>query len=94
MYNAVIDCGPLTVDGVEVVTDNTTFGSVAKFACKLGYELIGQSESICTDKGTWTDPFPTCTGTTHLVVITLRSSHSIVLLLLACSYRLWKPDCL
>ena len=94
MYNAVIDCGPLTVDGVDVDTDNTTFGSAAKFACKLGYEHTGQSESICTDKGTWTDPFPTCTGTTHLVVITIRSSYSIVLVLLTCSYRLWKPDCL
>jgi hypothetical protein len=58
------DCGPLAVQGVRVVAENTTFGSSARFFCNVGYQIQGQPTSNCTSNGTWTRPFPKCTSRT------------------------------
>ena len=43
------------------VTSNGTYvTSVAEFTCDFGFELIGDTQRICQDDGTWTNMVPRC----------------------------------
>ena len=59
-------------------------GSTVRFACNSGYSLSGSEIITCQGTGTWSSPFPTCTGESDMCIIlgynfvTLFSSKIII----------------
>ena len=47
-------------DGTVTLTNGTTYLSKATFICNIGYDLIGNSESMCQASGTWSKTDTTC----------------------------------
>lgn len=45
---------------VTLTNQARTSGTVATYACDEGYELFGDSSSVCTDKGKWSGDLPYC----------------------------------
>ncbi|XP_050014365.1 P-selectin [Alexandromys fortis] len=43
-----------------------SIGSICRFSCNKGYELVGSTSVECTVSGRWSSPPPTCTGVTSL----------------------------
>ena len=41
---------------------NDSFNSTCAFSCEEGFELSGQSVTICDHAGRWTAEVPTCSG--------------------------------
>ena len=39
---------------------NYTFGVVVYFVCDDGFDVVGPTENLCLDDGTWDAPFPRC----------------------------------
>ena len=64
---AVIDCGPLSdpVNGMVLVSLDTTLGATARYDCIPGYKLTGLSGDVrfCTVTGEWSETDPTCERT-------------------------------
>eukprot|EP00731_Ephydatia_muelleri_P030228 Em0021g751a len=58
-----VDCGTLTtpVQGTVSLTA-TTVGSVAVYACNLGFTLSGDATRICQATGMWSGQQPTCSS--------------------------------
>jgi hypothetical protein len=60
----VIDCGPLSdpVNGMVLVSLDTTLGATARYDCIPGYKLTGLSGDVrfCTVTGEWSETDPTC----------------------------------
>lgn len=55
------DCGEITYpqNGSVIMNLGSTFGQIARYSCKKGFNLIGNEFSICTANGTWTKA-PVC----------------------------------
>lgn len=46
---------------VMVESDNTVaVGTVIKYSCSVGYEMVGSTELVCQPSGEWNGPVPTC----------------------------------
>ena len=43
-------------------TSTYPVGSTVRFTCNPGYTLSGSASTTCQTGGTWSAPFPTCTG--------------------------------
>ncbi|XP_041379085.1 sushi, von Willebrand factor type A, EGF and pentraxin domain-containing protein 1-like, partial [Gigantopelta aegis] len=58
-----IDCGaPSTILGSSVTSVDTTYQSVADYACSTGYVYVsGSNTSSCQANGQWSDPALICT---------------------------------
>ena len=62
----VVDCGDLPVPpfkpgGLSLTVSNTVYNSTAQYSCtQVGYELIGNSQRVCTSNGTWGGTTPYC----------------------------------
>ena len=63
MSSSLVDCGTLTtpVQGTVSLTA-TTVGSVAVYACNLGFTLSGDATRICQATGMWSGQQPTCSS--------------------------------
>jgi hypothetical protein len=60
-----ITCTPAPtnpMDGTVSLSQGTTFGSVASYACSQGYRLQGGATRTCGDQG-WSGSAPTCVAT-------------------------------
>ena len=57
---------PVAPTNGRIVTSTTSqiyqVGSTARFTCNLGYTLSGSASITCQTGGTWSSPYPTCTG--------------------------------
>ncbi|XP_033752643.1 MAM and LDL-receptor class A domain-containing protein 1-like [Pecten maximus] len=51
---------PGTLKNGGISKDDLTIGSKITYKCNDGFALIGPSERICTDNGTWTGDTPVC----------------------------------
>ncbi len=50
-------------NGTVVLSGNvTSMGSVAEYACKSGFRIVGSAVRHCTESGTWTPAAPSCYG--------------------------------
>ena len=58
----IVDCGNATTpaNATVTLTNGTTYLSKATFKCNIGYDLIGNSESMCQASGTWSKTDTTC----------------------------------
>ena len=62
----MVDCGDLPVHpsqpgGLSLTVSNTVYNSTAQYSCaQVGYELIGNSQRVCTSNGTWGGTTPYC----------------------------------
>lgn len=55
------DCGPLpTVPNGIVIKGSPSEDNVVTYSCRPGYIMQGSSDLICTEKGLWSQPYPTC----------------------------------
>lgn len=43
-----------------IFIDATQVDSVVMYDCDDGHDLVGPSERVCTDQGTWTESDPVC----------------------------------
>ena len=59
-----VDCGSLThpTNGSVSHTAGTTNGQTAIYSCDTGYNLEGNSTSMCQASGNWSGSAPTCQG--------------------------------
>ncbi|XP_077500331.1 sushi, von Willebrand factor type A, EGF and pentraxin domain-containing protein 1-like isoform X2 [Amblyomma americanum] len=59
---APVDCGPPPPleDGQAVEVGGTTYQSVAKYACRTGFRLLGSGQQTCAPNGTWTGDIISC----------------------------------
>ncbi|XP_052275320.1 sushi, von Willebrand factor type A, EGF and pentraxin domain-containing protein 1-like [Dreissena polymorpha] len=57
-----IDCGklPTLLNGTIAYTNNTTHGSIAILTCEGGFDLIGNTTSVCTTRGIWDSTDQSC----------------------------------
>ena len=57
-----VSCGepPKLLHGFLQGPSNMTFGSVIRYHCQLGYELINSEQIICKADKAWSKPFPRC----------------------------------
>ncbi|KAM7319810.1 hypothetical protein ACRRTK_021493 [Alexandromys fortis] len=55
------DCGSLPVIPNAVVSESSPLeDNVVTYSCRSGYIIQGSSNLICTEKGTWSQPYPAC----------------------------------
>ena len=47
---------------VTLATSTYQVGSTVRFTCNPGYTLSGSTSITCQTGGTWSSPYPTCTG--------------------------------
>lgn len=52
------------------------YGDRIRYACRTGYKLNGQSESLCQADGNWSAPVPDCQG--NVIQVSYKSSRAIV----------------
>ena len=56
-----VDCGFIgTLDNGVIRSDSQIYQSVATYLCNNGYELVGSSENVCTENGSWSSSSPLC----------------------------------
>lgn len=54
-------CGsPPTIPNAFIVERGSLEENVITYTCKPGYVIQGSSDLICTEKGTWSQPYPVC----------------------------------
>ena len=51
-----------------MVYSRTTQGSVALYACNMGFFLYGNTTNVCLDNGQWEHPKPVCTGEYNKII--------------------------
>ena len=58
----VANCGnpPCPANGMVSTNGGTTFGHMATYSCKQGYQLSGPSSRFCLWSGSWSGSTPTC----------------------------------
>ncbi len=72
---ASIDNGNPTTYFPVVIDGSLSYGAVATFSCAPGYELIGESSSVCGEgdgtsaAGAFDRPPPTCQRESHSVTL-------------------------
>ncbi|KAH0517158.1 Sushi, von Willebrand factor type A, EGF and pentraxin domain-containing protein 1 [Microtus ochrogaster] len=55
------DCGSLPAIPNAVVSESSPLeDNVVTYSCRSGYIMQGSSNLICTEKGTWSQPYPAC----------------------------------
>ena len=61
MQNVTSDCGGLSnpVYGAVDTPSETTYGEQASYVCNTGYNLVGNSQTLCQADGNW-ETAPTC----------------------------------
>ena len=57
-------------NGAVSCTDKNNFNSVCSFSCNDGYDVKGNANLTCTDKGTWDSKAPTCDGMIFIIYLT------------------------
>ncbi|XP_019616534.1 PREDICTED: uncharacterized protein LOC109464052 [Branchiostoma belcheri] len=55
-------CRPLSapVDGEMLPPEENIYGSMARFRCRPGFNMVGQGTITCLTSGKWSAPEPTC----------------------------------
>ncbi|XP_066299942.1 uncharacterized protein, partial [Branchiostoma lanceolatum] len=48
------------VDGEMLPPEENIYGSMARFRCRLGFDMVGQETITCLTSGKWSAPEPTC----------------------------------
>ena len=76
--NAVVNCGRIGVpENGEITLSETTFGSVAVYACDEGFDLVGELFRTCQANAEWTGEEPVCerktANNTYSTVLFLHS---------------------
>ena len=58
----VMNCGSLAdpTNGQVVISNGSTYGSVATYICDSGYTLSGSHLRTCRADGNWRDTSPAC----------------------------------
>ncbi|GAB6029547.1 hypothetical protein CHUAL_005296 [Chamberlinius hualienensis] len=51
---------PVVADGLVVGDISTSIGSVIEYKCRLGFQMIGQSQLQCLETGEWNGTIPKC----------------------------------
>ena len=54
--------------GNEITVASVDFGTVVKFSCDAGYELVGSLRSHCRNEG-WSDQRPTCQSECNSILL-------------------------
>ena len=61
VFSIGVDCGdPGTPANGKSVLTGSTPGSVVKYSCNSGYDLVGNSKRKCQTNGVWSGSLPTC----------------------------------
>ena len=60
IYNITGNCGPLVLEGGNVLLRGSSIGSVATFKCFSGYKLVGNHVVQCQKTGQWAGKKPGC----------------------------------
>ncbi|CAL1527991.1 unnamed protein product [Lymnaea stagnalis] len=45
---------------LQYIGNNSTYGSIVRYSCNQGYDLIGETTQFCDSDGTWKGNVPTC----------------------------------
>jgi CUB/sushi domain-containing protein len=54
-------CGSLpNIPNAFIRESSSSEENVVTYSCRLGYVMQGSSDLICTEKGTWSQPYPIC----------------------------------
>lgn len=54
-------CGsPPTIPNAFITESGSLEENVVTYNCRSGYVIQGSSDLVCTEKGTWSQPFPVC----------------------------------
>ena len=61
MHNIISDCGALSnpANGAVDTTSGSTYGEQATYSCNVGYNLVGNAQTLCKADGNW-ETAPTC----------------------------------
>jgi len=60
-FTTLLECDrTLTLLHGDVTYNGTTVGDGATFSCQLGYKLLGDSDTICLQNGTWQSRYVSC----------------------------------
>ena len=59
--NIILDCDVLSnpANGAVDITTGTTYGEQATYSCNVGYNLVGNAQTLCMADGNW-ETTPTC----------------------------------
>ncbi|XP_019854776.1 PREDICTED: protein mesh-like isoform X3 [Amphimedon queenslandica] len=67
----IVDCGNLSTNSLQLIVSysSTLLHSVAQYSCAQpeSYQLIGDSQRVCTDNGQWSNDPPYCQMIIHPV---------------------------
>ena len=63
--------------GGQVHGTGTHTGSIRVFECKDGFQLVGDTVSVCTKPASWSHVAPNCTATTTTTAATSRSAETV-----------------
>ena len=56
-----VDCGPLQdIQHGVLLADDTTYNSIAEYACTTGYRMAGDAKLRCDANGKWKGKVPSC----------------------------------
>ncbi|XP_077904066.1 sushi, von Willebrand factor type A, EGF and pentraxin domain-containing protein 1 isoform X2 [Ictidomys tridecemlineatus] len=56
-----VSCGPPPTIPNSFIRESSSLEEiVVTYSCKAGYVKRGKSELVCTEKGTWSQPYPVC----------------------------------